>query len=259
MLIKREDIIVDNSWNYRKIYKNIEELAASIKSEGLKQAPCVAKREDGKYVLTAGYRRLAAIDLLGWTEVDCTIDQASTEVDRRITNLIENVQREGTTFGEEANAIELLLKNGLVEQRIADRLGKSRSWVQERNYYLQMPKAFRDEFDLGKLTCKELRTAYTVYKIHGEEKLYKIVRAVKEAKERGKPVDMAALALGADRKGQRLIQEQTIMQDHLIKTLGLDHPTVKLLGWTLGFISDKEFDDYMINYDSSYQRREFAC
>jgi len=257
MLIKREDIIVDREWNYRRVLRDVEELAASIKSEGLKQGPCVSPIGNGKYTVTAGFRRMAALDLLGWSEVDCTIDNSTDLVGRRITNLIENVQRVGTSFGEEADAIKILLINGLTEQAIGDRLGKSRNWVQERNYYLQMPKRFQEEFDKGQMTAKELRSSYTIYKTLGEDRLYKVLGAYKDAKERGKVLDMAAIAKGGDRKGQRLIADQKNMQDHLINCLGVEHVTVKLLAWTLGAITDTEFDDYMEENVPDYIRREF--
>jgi ParB/RepB/Spo0J family partition protein len=257
MLVKVKDIFVDKSWNYRETYADIPDLMASIKSEGLKQSPLVAPYDKNgfKYVVTAGHRRMVAIQQLGWEDVEVTIDMATDDVSRRISSLIENVQRSNPSFGEEARALRILLEKGLVEQSIADRIGKSRSWVQERNYYNQMPEPFQKEFDKGKMTTKELRTAYTIFKIHGEAKLYEVVRKHKEAKEKGKTLDMQAIALGGARKAQRLIADQTAMQDHLIATVGLQHPMVKLLAWTLGAITDDDLDDYLSETEPTYTRR----
>lgn len=84
---------------FRKDYKNIEQLAESIKEHGLFHYPVI----DDNNILIAGGRRMAALQLLGWEEIPVTFRKDISESKLREMELEENLQRENLTWQEEVN------------------------------------------------------------------------------------------------------------------------------------------------------------
>lgn len=85
----------------------IRALAESIRSEGLLQPPVVTEDLE----LGAGFRRLAAMDLLGWTECEVrVIPGPLTETKKRIIRLTENLQRADLTAPEKSLSMVGLLE-----------------------------------------------------------------------------------------------------------------------------------------------------
>lgn len=262
MKIKLSDILIDHSFNTRQttLLLNIEDLMSSMASPvGLLQPIVVVKLDapkDGKtYALDSGYRRATAAQRLGWEEIDCVIKEDNSENMRRLRNIIENCQRENLTFVESANAIRdmLLIMN---ETEVAKQIGKSRSWVQERHYFLLLPKPVQDVYSAGLMTSHELRQAYSVYTKFGEKVLYRTVRAVKTAKQEGKAApDMGRIAAGKKYKHIRGPKPKRDLAVHIATTIGTDNPFSKLLAWTLGEISDEEIDAVIAEYEPLYKER----
>ena len=105
----------------------LEELAQSIREQGLIQPITVARRGD-RYLLVAGERRYRAHQLL---ERD-TIPAIITEGDPDIIALIENVQREGLDALDEATAYARLLeREGFSQGDLARIVGKKRNTISE--------------------------------------------------------------------------------------------------------------------------------
>jgi ParB/RepB/Spo0J family partition protein len=85
----------------------IRTLAESIQSEGLLQPPVVTEDLE----LVAGFRRLAAIELLGWTECEVRVVPGPlTETKKRIIRLTENLQRADLTAPEKSLSMVGLLE-----------------------------------------------------------------------------------------------------------------------------------------------------
>ena len=84
--------------NVRQDMPRIEALAKRIAEEGLLQPPVVTNGgpDDMPYTAVAGNRRLAALELLGWTEVPVVVKafKKGDAVGRLVTNIIENTERE---------------------------------------------------------------------------------------------------------------------------------------------------------------------
>jgi hypothetical protein len=91
---------------FRQSNTNLEELCESIREKGLIHYPSI----DGDNNLIAGGRRLAALRLLGWTEVPVTRRHFVTPVQLRELELEENLQREDMTWQEEVNLKNEILK-----------------------------------------------------------------------------------------------------------------------------------------------------
>ncbi|QIR16037.1 ParB/RepB/Spo0J family partition protein [Shewanella aestuarii] len=107
----------------------LEELAESIRSQGVIQPIVVRKVSDNKYEIIAGERRWRASQLAKLDKVPCLIKQVADEAAVAIA-LIENIQREDLNAMEEAVALQRLLSEfELTHQQVADAVGKSRASV----------------------------------------------------------------------------------------------------------------------------------
>ncbi|AXQ14140.1 MULTISPECIES: ParB/RepB/Spo0J family partition protein [Shewanella] len=107
----------------------LEELAESIKAQGVIQPIVVRKISDDKYEIIAGERRWRAAQIAKLDKVPCIVKQVADEAAVAIA-LIENIQREDLNAMEEAIALNRLIEEfDLTHQQIADAVGKSRATV----------------------------------------------------------------------------------------------------------------------------------
>lgn len=106
----------------------LEELAESIKAEGLLQ-PIVVRRVDKGFELIAGERRWRAFQSLKLKTIPARVVEASN-ASAAALGLIENLQREGLNAIEEAYGFASLIRDfDLTQEQAADRVGKSRAVV----------------------------------------------------------------------------------------------------------------------------------
>lgn len=104
----------------------LEELAASIKAQGVMQPIVLRTIGENRYEIIAGERRWRASQLAGLEKVPAVIREVSDESAVAIS-LIENIQREDLNPMEEAMALDRLLSEfQLTHQEVADAVGKSR-------------------------------------------------------------------------------------------------------------------------------------
>ncbi|EHY9869560.1 ParB/RepB/Spo0J family partition protein [Vibrio vulnificus] len=107
----------------------LEELTASIQSQGIIQPIVVRPVQDGHFEIIAGERRWRAAKLAGLKRVPCLIKQVEDRAAIAMA-LIENIQREDLNVIEEAQALERLQDEfSLTHQQVADVIGKSRTAV----------------------------------------------------------------------------------------------------------------------------------
>ncbi len=107
----------------------LDELADSIRTQGVIQPLVVRPLYDDKYEIVAGERRCRAAKIAGLTHVPCLVKSLDDKASAAIA-LIENIQRENLNVMEEAEALQRLLSEfSLTHQRIASLLGKSRASV----------------------------------------------------------------------------------------------------------------------------------
>ncbi|MEM8593623.1 MAG: ParB/RepB/Spo0J family partition protein [Pseudomonadota bacterium] len=107
----------------------LEDLALSIKKQGLLQPIVVRPISDDKYEIIAGERRWRASQIAGLSEITAIIKQIDDESAIAMA-LIENIQREDLNPVEEALALQRLQKEfDLSQQEVADAVGKPRSTV----------------------------------------------------------------------------------------------------------------------------------
>ncbi len=107
----------------------LEELSASIQSQGIIQPIVVRPLEAGGYEIIAGERRWRAAKQAGLKQVPCLIKSVEDRAAIAMA-LIENIQREDLNAIEEAQALERLQDEfKLTHQQVADVIGKSRTTV----------------------------------------------------------------------------------------------------------------------------------
>lgn len=109
--------------------EGLEELAASIQSQGIIQPIVVRQVDHEKFEIIAGERRWRAAKQAGLKQVPCLVKNVQDRAAIAMA-LIENIQREDLNVIEEAQALERLQNEfQLTHQQVADVIGKSRVTV----------------------------------------------------------------------------------------------------------------------------------
>jgi ParB family chromosome partitioning protein len=132
----------------------LEELAASLKNQGVLQPILV--REDGRggYRIIAGERRWRAAQRAGLTDIPALVKEAS-DAEAYELALVENIQRADLSPLEEAEAYRRLVEERrLTQEQIADRVGKDRSTVANALRLLSLPNEVKQlladgDLDMG--------------------------------------------------------------------------------------------------------------
>lgn len=120
--------------NYRKTFKDksLSELAASIKANGVLEPIIVRPTKPARYEIIAGERRYRASKLAGLVTIPAVVrDVANGDILK--LQIIENAQREGVPFMEEAYGLKKLRDDCTLDvKEIAKTIGKSEAYV----YYM---------------------------------------------------------------------------------------------------------------------------
>ena len=125
------DLIQRGKYQPRKdmVPESLQELADSIKAQGVMQPIVVRPISDRKYEIIAGERRWRATQLAGMDSIPAVIRDVADEAAIAMS-LIENIQREDLNPIEEAVALQRLQQEfELTQQQVADAVGKSRTTV----------------------------------------------------------------------------------------------------------------------------------
>ncbi|HMT94356.1 MAG TPA: ParB/RepB/Spo0J family partition protein [Thiolinea sp.] len=153
----------------------LQELADSIKAQGLVQPVVVRRLSLGGYELIAGERRWRAAQLAGLTTIPAVIreipDQAAAAM-----SLIENIQREDLNSLEEALALRRLIDEfGLTHQQTAEAVGRSRAAVTNLLRLLELSSAVKQLLDQRLL---EMGHARALLSLSQEELQIKLAQKV---------------------------------------------------------------------------------
>ena len=110
---------------------SLNNLASSIKEQGLLQPILVSKEEDGTYKIIAGERRWRAVQKLAWSRMPVLLKNDKKQADQKMAlALVENLQRQDLNPIEEAYAFRFLLEeNNWSQQRLAETVGRDRTSI----------------------------------------------------------------------------------------------------------------------------------
>ncbi len=132
----------------------LSELARSIREIGIIQPITLRQREDGRYQIIAGERRWRASQMAGLKTIPAYIKTVNDENVMELA-LVENIQREDLNAIEIALAYEHLLETtGMTQERMSERVGKSRSSISNYLRLLRLPAQVqiamqKQEIDMG--------------------------------------------------------------------------------------------------------------
>jgi ParB family chromosome partitioning protein len=176
---------------------SLEELAASIRQEGILQPLVVRERPrpQGGFWLIAGERRWRAAQRAGLHQVPVVIREAS-EARAFELALVENLQREDLNPIEEAEAYQHLADAfAYTQEQIAERVGKDRTTVANALRLLKLPPFVRELVQTGTLSMGHARA------LLGLEAPEAIERMAKQVVARGLSVRMTEELVRKDKEG----------------------------------------------------------
>jgi ParB family transcriptional regulator, chromosome partitioning protein len=136
---------------------SLNELAASIKVQGIMQPILVRQLDDSSYEIIAGERRWRAAKLAGLSHVPVLVRSVPDNAALAMA-LIENIQRENLNPLEEAVGIQRLIDEfKMTHQLAADAVGRSRSAASNLLRLLKLPKAVQNLLMENKLDMGHAR------------------------------------------------------------------------------------------------------
>ena len=219
-LIKIENIL-PNPYQPRLEFNamELEELARSIKTNGLIQPIIVRKSAIFGYELIAGERRLRASKIAGFTEIPAIIKNISNQESMQLA-IVENLQRADLNPIEEAKAYQQLLeKNQMTHEELAQFMGKSRPYITNCLRLLNLPSILAKAVEKGELSQGHARVLLTLKNEKEQEKWYQKILtediSVRKLEKLLKP---------AKKKKQQLKKKDIFIQnqeEELSKLLGL--------------------------------------
>ena len=153
------DLINPGPYQPRSIFDKdrLEELAESIRHQGVIQPIVVRSKGDDTYELVAGERRWRAAQLAGLAEVPVVVKDVDDQSAMAMA-LIENIQRDDLNPLEEATALHRLLNEfELTHQQVAQAVGKSRTTVTNLIRFLDLNADVKQMLDDGRLEMGHAR------------------------------------------------------------------------------------------------------
>jgi ParB family transcriptional regulator, chromosome partitioning protein len=144
---------------------NLDQLAESIKVQGVIQPVLVRSLASGRYEIIAGERRWRAAQRAGLIDIPAVVREVPDEV-ALVMALIENIQREDLNPLEEAGGIQRLIDEfNMTHEQAAQAVGRSRSAVTNLLRLLSLPPAVQALITEGKLDMGHGRALLALSKL----------------------------------------------------------------------------------------------
>lgn len=174
--VKLVDIVPNKDQPRKKFNdESLSELADSILQHGVIQPLLVRPLSGGTYQLVAGERRWRASRMAGLKEVPVVIKDLSDE-EASVIAMIENLQREDLNPIEEADGIKyLMIKYGLTQEEVSERVGKSRSAVANSLRLLKLPESITEYVRDGIISAGH---AKSLLPLEDEEKMISLCNRI---------------------------------------------------------------------------------
>ena len=158
------DLISAGPYQPRSIFDKdrLEELAESIRHQGVIQPVVVRAKGDDSYELIAGERRWRAAQLAGIDKIPAIIRKVPDEIAIAMA-LVENIQRENLNPIEEATALKRLVEEfQMTHQEAGEAVGRSRTAVSNLLRLLELSEEVRELVDARHLEMGHARALLTL-------------------------------------------------------------------------------------------------
>ena len=208
----------------------LQELADSIKEQGLLSPIIVRPQDKDRYEIVAGERRFVAAGLAGLTEVPVIIRQLDDKKTLALA-LIENLQREGLNPIDEALGIDRLVKEfDYTHEQAAQAIGRSRAATTNALRLLNLAEKGREIFRVSWIDMGHARALLTLMPVDQ-------VQVAKEVAAKGLNVRQTEALV------RRLAEEKPIKPQVVIKTrddLRLEEALADTLGAKVSLSANKK-------------------
>lgn len=203
------DLIEPNNFQPRTIFdeERLEQLAQSIKANGIIQPLLVRRLSGERYQLVAGERRWRAAQRAGLQRVPCVVKEIPEDKMLELA-LIENIQRQELNAIEEAHAYKRLIEAlGLTQEMVAQRVGRDRTFITNYLRLLRLPEDIQRMVEAEQLSMGHARALLGVDEPDIQRKL------AKEVSEKGLSVRQIERAIKRIVEGEATETVTTIKQD----------------------------------------------
>ena len=151
----------------------MQELAESIRVQGIIQPITVRKLAPNEYQLISGERRFQASKLAGLTKVPAYVREANDQQMLEMA-LIENIQRENLNALEIAQSYQrLLIECNLKQEELGDRVGKNRTTVNNYLRLLKLPPSIQAAIRDQQLSMGHARALINIVDVDKQLALFK--------------------------------------------------------------------------------------
>lgn len=200
-----------NPYQPRKEFdkKALEELCESIKTHGI-FTPLLVRKSVSGYDLITGERRLRAAKMAGLKTVPA-IQVEFTEEQMMEIAILENVQREDLNPIEEAAAYESLIqKLGYTQEKLAERVGKSREYCANIMRLLKLPEDVQSMVVNKELTMSHVRPLLS---LNDEEEIFDAAEKIKKNKMSVREVEAYVRDVNGGQKKQKKKEKDPMIRD----------------------------------------------
>ena len=216
------DHILPNRFQPRRHFPEdeLEQLADSLRQNGLLQPIVVRRKGDGLYELISGERRWRAAELAGLGTIKALVRNCSDDEAMALA-LIENLQRDDLNPMETAHAYHRMATEfGMTQDVIAQRVGRERSSVANLLRLLNLPEEVQQMVAAGTLSAGH---AKVLLGIHAAEAQVRLAREIVDRQLSVRESEKRFAAQGRDNRPTRGRAQASAFQDleaRLQKKLG---------------------------------------
>ncbi len=196
---------------------DLEELANSIRSQGVVQPLVVTPRTDGDYTIVAGERRWRAAARAGLEEVPVAIREVADDRQLLEMALVENLQRTDLNPVEEGEAYRRLHEEfGLSHEDVAIKVGKARASVSNALRLLRLPEDVLDLLQAGRLTAGQARPLLT---LSSEEEQIRVAKKAADGKLSARAVEKLVSARPSKKAAPEVDADTVAAAERLTRSL----------------------------------------
>lgn len=203
------DLIEPNNFQPRTTFdeERLEQLAQSIRANGIIQPLLVRRLSADKYQLVAGERRWRAAQRAGLYRVPCVVREIPEDKMLELA-LIENIQRQELNAIEEAQAYKRLIETlGLTQEMVAQRVGRDRTFITNYLRLLRLPEDIQRMVEVEQISMGHARALLGVDEPEIQRKM------AKEVSEKGLSVRQVERAIKRIVEGEETETVTTIKED----------------------------------------------